>query len=257
MAEAFAYAVKNSPKDPKASLLVAWTQLGGANLAGAQLSYTEPGGGKAAIFDKFNAIPTVVDETKDRNLLEWVTELEDANPYGFRDVYACITVKADAEMAKLARKIYYEEQPPVDDPALTNPSLVMQGITEGMIKAMSKNGGNPLGLSGGGPYFLFHIGTWWDKPAQDDRAYSFVTRVFNRIMAEAKKRGLENDYLYMNYAAQFQNVVANYGPENVARLKKVQAAYDPTKVFEKLQPGHFKLDGAPIPNKKYFSGLRS
>ena len=255
VAEAFADAVANSPTDPKASLLVAWTQLGGQNLAGAQLSYTEPDGGDAAIFDPFNAITPVIDDTRNRNMLEWATELETANPYGFRDVYACITVKADAEMAKIARRIYYEEQLPVLDPAVTNPSLVMQGITQGQIDAMRKNGGNPLGISDG-PLYLFHIGTWWETAADDDKTFKFVTRVFNRIMDEAKKRGLENDYLYMNYAAQFQNVIANYGPENVARLKKIQAAVDPAKVFEKLQPGHFKLDGAPIPNSNYFSGLR-
>lgn len=188
----------------------------------------------------------------------WGQELDTANPYGFRDVYACITVKADAEMAKIAQRVYYEEQPPVSDPAVTNPSLVMQGITEGQLEAMSKNGGNPLGLSlSGGPLYLFHIGIWWDEASGDDQAFDFVTRVFTRIMDEAKKRGLESDYLYMNYAAQFQNVVANYGPENVAKLKKIQGLFDPTKVFERLQPGHFKLDGAPIPDSRYFSGLRA
>lgn len=256
VAEAFAAAVKDSPKDPNASLLVAWTQLGGQNLAGAQLSYAKPDGGNAAIFNNFNALTPVIDDTRNRNIYDWGLELDTANPYGFRDMYACMTVKADPEMAKLAKKIYYEEQPPVSDPAITNPSLVMQGITEGQINAMRKNGGNALGITDG-PLYLFHIGTWWDTAAQDDKYFDFATRVFTRIQAEAKKRGLQSDYLYMNYAAQFQNAIPNYGPKNVARLKKVQSVFDPTKVFEKLQPGHFKLDGAPIPNRKYFSGTRS
>lgn len=254
VAEAFADAVANSPTDPNASLLVAWTQLGGQNLAGAQLSYAKPDGGNAAIFDKFNALTPVIDDTRNRNIYDWGLELDTANPYGFRDVYACITVKADAEMAKLARRIYYEEQPPVSDPGLTNPSLVMQGITQGQINAMRKNGGNPLGIKDG-PLYLFHIGTWWETPADDDQRFEFITRVFTRIMDEAKKRGLESEYLYMNYAAEFQRAIPSYGKDNVARLKKIQAAVDPTKVFEKLQPGHFKLDRAPIPNSNYYSGL--
>lgn len=255
VADAFAEAVENSPKDPNASLLVAWTQIGGQNLAGAQLSYAKPDGGDAAIFDSFDALTPVLDDSRNRNILEWAQELDTANPYGFRDVYACITVKADAEIAKIARRVYYEEQPPVTDPATTNPSLVMQGITEGQIKAMRKNGGNPLGINDG-PLYLFHIGTWWDDASQDDVYFDFITRVFTRIVAEAKKRGLESEYLYMNYAAEFERAIPSYGEENVARLKKVQKAVDPTKVFEKLQPGHFKLDGAPIPNSKYYSGLR-
>lgn len=255
VAQAFADAVENSPKDPNASLLVAWTQVGGQNLAGAQLSYAKPDGGDAAIFEPFNALTPVYDDSRNRNILEWAQELDTANPYGFRDVYACITVKADAEMAKIARRVYYEEQPPVTDLATTNPSLVMQGITEGQIKVMRKNGGNPLGISDG-PLYLFHIGTWWEDSSEDDRYFDFVTRVFTRIMDEAKKRGLESEYLYMNYAAEFERVIPSYGKDNVAKLKRIQKAVDPTKVFERLQPGHFKLDGAPIPNSRYYSGLR-
>jgi hypothetical protein len=53
--------------------------------------------------------------------------------------------------------------------------------------------------------------------------------------------GLENDYIYQNYAAPNQKPFAGYGAANVARLRDVQDEYDPFKVFEALQPGGFKL----------------
>jgi hypothetical protein len=31
--------------------------------------------------------------------------------------------------------------------------------------------------------------------------------------------------------------------ENVAKLNKVSRKYDPAGIFQKLQPGYFKLDG--------------
>ena len=33
--------------------------------------------------------------------------------------------------------------------------------------------------------------------------------------------------------------------ENQAKLKAVALRYDPNGVFQRLQPGYFKLDGAP------------
>lgn len=53
--------------------------------------------------------------------------------------------------------------------------------------------------------------------------------------------GMDNRFIYMNYAGQDQDVYAGYGPESVARLKEVQSKYDPQGVFKNLQPGYFKL----------------
>ena len=60
--------------------------------------------------------------------------------------------------------------------------------------------------------------------------------------------GLANPYLYMNYASQFQDVVPSYGAANYAKLVATAKKYDPTGVFQTLEPGYFKLNGAPDPN---------
>jgi hypothetical protein len=36
-------------------------------------------------------------------------------------------------------------------------------------------------------------------------------------------------------------------------LKTVSNKYDPTGVFQTLQPGYFKLDRAAVPDTRYFS----
>lgn len=53
--------------------------------------------------------------------------------------------------------------------------------------------------------------------------------------------GLDHPYLYQNYAAQQQNVLASYGATNLAKLKAASQKYDPQQVFQRLQPGYFKL----------------
>ncbi|CRK16534.1 hypothetical protein BN1723_011019 [Verticillium longisporum] len=46
-----------------------------------------------------------------------------------------------------------------------------------------------------------------------------------------------------------------YGAANAARLKSIARTYDLTGVFQRLQPGHFKLNRAPVTGTGYFPGL--
>ena len=64
----------------------------------------------------------------------------------------------------------------------------------------------------------------------------------DRSVAAAKARGLYNQYLYQNYASQKQDVFPSYGQANYQKLKSISAKYDPAQVWEKLQPGYFKLN---------------
>lgn len=52
----------------------------------------------------------------------------------------------------------------------------------------------------------------------------------------------------VNHASKFQDPIASYGKENKARLQRIAAEYDPTGVYQTLQPGYFKLNGAPADN---------
>ena len=54
----------------------------------------------------------------------------------------------------------------------------------------------------------------------------------------------------MNYGNKVQDVVAGYGAQNKAKLLSISKKYDPSGVFEKLQPGYFKLNGAPAAEGK-------
>lgn len=62
-----------------------------------------------------------------------------------------------------------------------------------------------------------------------------------RSVAAAAAKGLDHPYLYQNYAAQKQNVLASYGDANLSKLRAIAKKYDSDQVFQKLQPGYFKL----------------
>ncbi|KAK6826153.1 FAD binding domain-containing protein [Apiospora arundinis] len=80
-----------------------------------------------------------------------------------------------------------------------------------------------------------------------------MSGIMKQIKQESRDLGVANDWVYMNYASQYQDVIASYGAENKAKLKRVAEEYDPRGVFQKLQPGYFKLDRAPVPDDRYFS----
>jgi hypothetical protein len=65
--------------------------------------------------------------------------------------------------------------------------------------------------------------------------------VVNRANATASAQGLGHPFIYENYAALEQKVFPSYGAANYAKLKAVSKKYDPSGVWQKLQPGYFKL----------------
>jgi hypothetical protein len=85
----------------------------------------------------------------------------------------------------------------------------------------------------------------WDDASKDDQFNKAALDFMNAAKAEAKSRGVYSRYIYLNYAGPYQNVIPGYGEANLAKLKSIAKRYDPNAVFQKLQPGGYKLEGAP------------
>jgi hypothetical protein len=71
--------------------------------------------------------------------------------------------------------------------------------------------------------------------------YNAAKALFAQGQARAEQLGVGKRFLYLNYAAQFQDPLAGYGPASVERLQAASAKYDPSGVFKKLVPGGFKI----------------
>lgn len=147
---------------------------------------------------------------------------------------------------KFSIDTFFKLMPAISDAAGILPVLSFQAITVPAMEKMQQNGGNALGLDlKEGPVYICNLAIMWTDAADNDRIFKFSNTLYGLINAEAVKRGLSNDYIYMNYASPWQDVISSYGAGNKQRLKKVGALYDPTSVFQRLQPGYFKLEGAP------------
>jgi hypothetical protein len=111
---------------------------------------------------------------------------------------------------------------------------------------MSKKGGNALGLSpADGPLMHTLLYMVWDDASKDDQLNQAALDFMNAAKTEAKNRDVYTKYIYLNYAGPYQNVIPSYGDEKLGKLKSIAKKYDPIDVFQKLQPGGFKLEGAP------------
>lgn len=231
--------------DPNAAQILSFTSYQGLNLASAALEYAKPVA-NPPIFNEFYAIPTISDTTSVRTLAAITDEFAASNPDGRREQYWAVAYKLTIPMTTFVTNVFYEELPTVVNASGIVPAATLQVITDPQIAAMQKNGGNALGLTPDeGPLLLLNMNVQWDSAADDARITAFNSRIIQRTVEYAKQNGLYNEYLYMNYASQYQDVIASYGAANKARLISIAKKYDPTGVFQELNPGYFKLDGPP------------
>ena len=243
--DAFINLGKNSAQDTKAAQILSFIVQGGTKIASAQLEYAEPNA-NASIFAEWNAITPAVDNIGIHTLSELTEMLSASNPYGERQSYWAQTYKLDKDLVNFILDVFYEEGDKIADVAnLLNP-LSLQVITVPQMQKMQQNGGNALGLDPAkGPLLLINPAPAWTDAEDDDKVNGFVNTLMERTRAEAEKRGLASEYIYMNYASKYQDVIASYGQTNKERLQSIAKKYDPKQVFQKLQPGYFKLDGPP------------
>ncbi|KAJ5576442.1 FAD linked oxidase N-terminal [Penicillium sp. DV-2018c] len=239
-------AINNASVDPYAQQYVAFLSNSGMNLATAELTYTK-NVSDAEIFKQYRSIPAISDTSSPKSLVEYVEYLETENPSGLREIYWPISAALNEDFALWAVETFMKMLPEVADVSGAQPVLIFQAITKPMLKNMKNFGGNALGLEDNTvPVHIMHVSTWWENASDDETIYTFVHKFIDTITEQAKKLGIFNEYIYMNYASMFQDPVAGYGDANKARLQRVARKYDPREVFQTLQPGYFKLNGAPV-----------
>jgi hypothetical protein len=245
--DAFVNLGVNSRNDTKAAQFLALTLVAASNtkVAIAELEYADPVTAPA-IFEEYRKIPAFSDTTQLNTLAYFTQQLNNSNPKGYRETYWTASSKLDREMVQFVFDVSFEEFAKIIDVQGIVPANTLQIVSVPAIEQMQKKGGNALGLKpANGPVFLINLSTRWDKIEDDARVLQANANVVRRMQEEAKRRDMVNDYLYMNYASQFQDVIGSYG-ESTDRLKSVAKKYDPREVFQKLQPGYFKLNGPPV-----------
>ncbi|KAF2133808.1 FAD-binding domain-containing protein [Dothidotthia symphoricarpi CBS 119687] len=242
--EAFANMVESATEDPKAVQILSFAVTAGSPAAQIELEYIVPvdNANPPAILKEYLSIPAIMDGTANRTLASATDNLSAQMPDGHRYSFWAATFKLNRDLMTWMREKHAQDVGSLPDQG----SLTFQAFTVPAIQQMKKNGGNALGLDAAdGPLFHVLLYMVWEDSTKDKLLNKAAQTFINAAKAEAKSRGLASDYIYQNYAGPYQNVIPGYGAVNLQRLKSIAKKYDPTAVFQTLQPGGFKLEGAP------------
>ncbi|KAF2749287.1 FAD binding domain-containing protein [Sporormia fimetaria CBS 119925] len=255
--QAFVNMARNAAQDTKATQLfgVSSVQVGAGqrmNVATFNLMYLEPVSNSSppAILQEYLDIPFTGDDFQQQSLVDNVVLLNENSPDGSRQYFwALPAIKLDLDMIRWMSDLFLSPgNTPSIDGVTPLVSLTFQAFTVPALQRMQRNGGNPLGIKASdGPLFhcmIFY--RWSGGPAEDARVNQATKAFEDKVVAEAKKRGLLTSYTYMNYAGPYAKVIEGYGATNNQRLKSIARVYDPTGVFQRLVPGGHKLEGSPL-----------
>ncbi|KAF2015241.1 FAD-binding domain-containing protein [Aaosphaeria arxii CBS 175.79] len=117
-----------------------------------------------------------------------------------------------------------------------------QPIPRTIYAKSAGTGGNVLGLERFDKDFInFLFSLSWQLPIDNARVEAALKTAEAAIVDLAKRSGLYSEYVYLNYAAQWQEPVKSYGAQNVQFMRGVSKKYDPNGLFQKAVPGGFKL----------------
>jgi hypothetical protein len=101
---------------------------------------------------------------------------------------------------------------------------------------------NALGLSNRTePLVVAVLSPSWQNAADDDLVASTAESLMSAIDDEARNLGAFDPFIYLNYAGEFQDAIASYGPASVQQLQQVKNRVDPRGVFTYQVPGGYKV----------------
>lgn len=176
------------------------------------------------------------------NLTDFTLELAGApTPSSRRQLFVTGTYGNSAKMMSNIFDIANRTVQALSVPNLAY-SLSFQPMPTAITSKAASLGGNSLGLSAAdGNLFNLLLTVSWDDIADDAAIEQHAKNLFQQSEDEAKKLGLFNKYLYLNYAASWQDPFSGYGAAVKAKLQAVSKKYDPQGMFQKQVSGGFKL----------------
>ncbi|KAG8743123.1 hypothetical protein FRC11_013997 [Ceratobasidium sp. 423] len=258
--------IESDPKTHMISVFICNPSLN-IDMATFYTAYSEPVSAPVPALKPFFDVPTTQSTVKIKTVKEATDELSEGLPDRLRYDMQDYSIRADAGLFKQIYDTWHSTTIRLNStiPGWSS-SIIYQPISNNMIRASAKKGGNVLGLKpANDPLMgklrplhsrsadvtdpsLFELETvvvsyqfTWERPEDDDGVYAAIDKLMAASTDIAKSQGRLERYIYLNYAGSGQQPIQSYGPDQVDFLHKVKAEYDPNGVFEKLSRGGFKI----------------
>ncbi|KAK6083806.1 FAD binding domain-containing protein [Seiridium cupressi] len=241
--QAFEDLTGSADYDPYAALIfnLVWDVSSDTWSTAHSLEYTKPQA-NPPVFQNFTSLPQLFSTMRISNLTDFAVELAASNPAGRRQLFVTKTYKNSAAMMASIYQISQTVVKPLTAISAIKWSLSFQPVPTVLLSKAASTGGNSLGLDASdGNLFNVLLTASWDDAADDALISTQAKALFDQAEVEAKDLGVAHPYLYLNYAAPWQDPISGYGAESKANLQTVSKKYDPAGVFQKNVPGGFKL----------------
>ncbi|KAL4770173.1 hypothetical protein BDW60DRAFT_90696 [Aspergillus nidulans var. acristatus] len=176
------------------------------------------------------------------NLSDFARELSLFQPVGQYSIYATTTFRLSPTILQQVHALwrsFTSTQPQSSVPGLLS-VLTFQTLPP-VIPSSHNSLGFPPNSHPEEDLILVLISNYWSGGADSSALRDGTRALIEEIDALAKSEGLDERFRYMNYAAEWQDVVAGYGEESVRELWRVSRRYDPRGIFQERVPGGFKL----------------
>jgi hypothetical protein len=171
-------------------------------------------------------------------------------------LHKSITVKLNLDLLDAAVDLWYKSAEAIRTVPGHIHTLVIHPLPLGMLQASSRiaatSGGpsltasttNFLGLNPkDGPLAIVQICTTYSNAKDDHMVANEDTKYLDEVARLAREMGLQhpNNYIFANYAWPTEPVIAGYGQQRVAVLRKAALKYDPDGFFQGQFVGGFKI----------------
>ncbi|KAF1939836.1 hypothetical protein EJ02DRAFT_436025 [Clathrospora elynae] len=108
------------------------------------------------------------------------------------------------DILKVFIDVFFKMLPAIEDAAGILAVLSFQAITVPAMEKMQQNVGNAVGHEyKEGPVFICNLAVLWSDVVDNTHMISFSHSLHKRLAREAGATGLNNDYIYMNYASLY------------------------------------------------------
>ncbi|EQL34654.1 hypothetical protein, variant [Blastomyces dermatitidis ATCC 26199] len=241
---------EHASNDPSLSIITSFSNVQGQWISGLIAHYANAVPDPdifTSSFENLTNVNPIHQTTQISRLANLTKDFSSYNPpLGYRNQFTTATYRNSVELQNRIVEVVISETDKIRDKISNLDGFVsavnFQAITLPMISKFSKRGGNILGVNPHrGPLLLVLFNFSWASRADDYLVIPTSESILSRSNALATELDLQDGFIYMNYAGPTQSPLASYGEESLRQLRSVQAKYDPDLVFEKLQPGGFKL----------------
>ncbi|KAM5346109.1 hypothetical protein ACJ41O_009114 [Fusarium nematophilum] len=195
------------------------------------------------IFKDIFQLPAIYDQTAIAPQSDRVKEMASHFINGRNNAFWTLCTQVDKRIVRFFFDTWMEETRDLLGGGAKLLLADCQFITANVVEAMQRNGGNSLGLAGKGPFLVLLMEPWWEDDSETPGIKGAMRNTAERVQAEAKRLGVQHDYVYLNYASQYQDPFSGYGAEMKEQLRRTAAKYDPKAVFQRLRQSGFDFAG--------------